>query len=62
MAGQEKDRRGRTISRRGFSVMEYILLFLVVVGGLVLMRHYLQNTVQGRFKDAGDMIGFGYQQ
>ncbi len=43
------------------SVVEYSLLIAIVIAGLLAMQVYVKRAVSGRWKEAGDVFGFGRQ-
>lgn len=43
--------------RKGQSTLEYALIIAVVVGGLLLMQHYVKRGYSGRLKSASDEMG-----
>ena len=44
-------------NRKGQSTLEYALIIAVVVGGLLLMQHYVKRGYSGRLKSAADEMG-----
>jgi len=47
-------------NRKGQSTLEYALIIAVVVGGLLLMQHYVKRGYSGRLKSAADEMGEQY--
>jgi len=47
--------------QKAMSVVEYSLLIAIVIAGLLAMQFYLKRAVCGRWKEAGDVFGFGRQ-
>lgn len=47
-------------NRKGQSTLEYALIIAVVVGGLLLMQHYVKRGYAGRLKGAADQMGEQY--
>jgi hypothetical protein len=43
------------------STVEYIAIILVIIGVFVIVGKYYQRSLQGRFRQAGDVIGGGEQ-
>jgi hypothetical protein len=43
--------------RKGQSTLEYAIIIAVVVGGLMIMQHYVKRGYQGRLKSASDDMG-----
>jgi len=48
-------------NRKAMSVVEYSLLIAIVIAALVAMQVYVKRAINGRWKDAGDVFGFGRQ-
>ena len=48
------------LNRKGQSTLEYALIIAVVVGGLLLMQHYVKRGYAGRLKSASDEMGEQY--
>jgi hypothetical protein len=44
-------------SRKAQSTLEYAVLILVVVMGLIAMQVYMKKAVQGRMKESTDRLG-----
>jgi len=49
------------LRNRGISVIEYCILIIVVMMAVVTMQVYFKRAIQGRWRAAGDSIGFGWQ-
>lgn len=43
------------------STVEYIAVILVIIGVFIVVGKYYQRSLQGRFRQAGDVIGGGEQ-
>ncbi len=43
--------------RKGQSTVEYAMIIAVVVGGLLLMQHYVRRGISGRYKSSSDDLG-----
>ncbi len=43
--------------RKGQSTLEYAVIIAVVVGGLVMMQHYVKRGYAGKLKSAADDMG-----
>lgn len=48
------------LNHKGQSTLEYALIIAVVVGGLLLMQHYVKRGYAGRLKSASDEMGDQY--
>jgi len=49
-----------TKSRRGQSVLEYVILLTIIMGALIAAGTYLKRGIQGRWKESIDGIGDQY--
>ena len=45
------------LKRRGQSTLEYAIIVSVVIGGLLVMQHYIKRGYQGKLKSASDDMG-----
>lgn len=45
----------------GFSIVEYIVVLVIIVGTFTLFKDYIIRGLTGRWKSAGDQHGFGRQ-
>jgi hypothetical protein len=45
------------VKRKGQSTLEYALIIAVVVGGLMVMQHYVKRGYQGKLKSSADDMG-----
>lgn len=43
--------------RKAQSTVEYAMIIAVVVGGLLLMQHYVRRGLSGRYKSSSDDLG-----
>lgn len=43
--------------RKAQSTVEYAMIIAVVVGGLLLMQHYVRRGLAGRYKSSSDDLG-----
>lgn len=46
--------------KKGQSTLEYALITAVIIGGLLLMQHYMKRGYAGRLKSSSDDIGEQY--
>lgn len=46
---------------RGFLAIEYVVLIAVLAAALVGMSSYLKRSLCGKWKEVGDVFGFGRQ-
>ncbi|MDD5080351.1 MAG: hypothetical protein PHH68_08560 [Candidatus Omnitrophica bacterium] len=45
------------LNRKGQSTLEYAIIVSVVIGGLLVMQHYIKRGYQGKLKSASDDMG-----
>ena len=48
-------------SREAFSVIEYVVLVVIIIGAFVVMRNYIQRGIFALWKQDGDSLAFGRQ-
>lgn len=46
---------------KGFSILEYVMLTIIVMAALLAMQVYLRRAVMARYREAADTFGFGRQ-
>ena len=46
-------------STAGQSLLDYILLFAIVVAALLIMGYYVRNSLSGKYREAADVFGQG---
>jgi len=51
----------RSLNEKGFSVVEYAVLIVIVITGLFMMRGYIQRAIYGNWQQAGQSFAFGRQ-
>ena len=49
------------LNKKAFSVLEYTVLFVIVIGGFLVMRNYIQRGIFGTWQQAGQGFGYGRQ-
>jgi hypothetical protein len=49
-----------TFSRKGQSMLEYTILFIIIVAALMTMQLYMKRGLQGRWKSTTDDLGEQY--
>jgi hypothetical protein len=47
--------------KRGFAIMEYFVLLVILIGALFSFRDYFLRAITGKWKSAGDQFGYGRQ-
>ncbi|MBU1998950.1 MAG: hypothetical protein KKE64_05590 [Candidatus Omnitrophica bacterium] len=50
----------RFFSKRGQSLLEYAILFAVILSALLIMQFYIKRGYQGRLKQSADSVGQQY--
>lgn len=45
--------------RKGQSLLDYILLFTIVVAVILIMGYYVRNSLSGKYREAADVFGQG---
>lgn len=43
------------------SILEYVAIVLVIIGVFIFMGAYYKRSLQGRYRQAGDVLGGGEQ-
>jgi hypothetical protein len=51
----------KTFNKRAFSVVEYTVLFVIIIGAFLIMRNYIQRGVFGMWGQSGQSLAFGRQ-
>ncbi len=49
------------LNKKAFSVIEYMLLFVIVIGAFLAMRTYIQRGVFGMWQQSGQSLAYGRQ-
>ena len=47
-------------NKRGQAVLEYTVIFIIILGVMIGMKNYMKRGVQGRWKSASDDMGEQY--
>jgi Flp pilus assembly pilin Flp len=47
-------------NRRGQTILEYTVIFIIILGVMIAMKDYVKRGVQGRWKSATDDFGDQY--
>ena len=47
-------------NRRGQTILEYTVIFIIILGVMIAMKDYLKRGIQGRWKSASDDFGQQY--
>jgi Flp pilus assembly pilin Flp len=48
-------------NKKGFSVVEYAVLFVIIITAFLVMRNYIQRGIYGTWAKAGQTFAFGRQ-
>lgn len=48
------------LSKRGQSLLEYSILFAVILSAILIMQFYIKRSYQGRLKAEADSVGQQY--
>lgn len=51
----------RKLTSKAQSTVEYVAVILVIIAVFIAIGKYYQRNLQGRFRQAGDIIGGGEQ-
>ena len=51
----------KTLNKKAFSVVEYTVLFVIIIGPFIIMRTYIQRGVFGMWGQSGQSFAFGRQ-
>jgi len=43
----------------GQSLLEYVLIFAIIVAALLIMGYYIRNSLSGKYRDTSDVFGQG---
>lgn len=54
-------RPGKFFRKSGVSILESTLIIVVVIAVLLVMQIYIKRAINGRWKEAGDVFGYGRQ-
>jgi Flp pilus assembly pilin Flp len=47
-------------NRKGQTILEYTVIFIIILGVLISMKDYLKRGIQGRWKSSTDDLGEQY--
>ena len=51
----------KIINNRAFAILEFALMFIIVIGAFIIMRNYIQRGAYGNWHKAGQAFAFGRQ-
>jgi hypothetical protein len=49
------------LNKKAFSVVEYVVLFVIIIGAFLIMRNYMQRGLFGVWGQTGKSFAFGRQ-
>ena len=49
------------LNKKAFSVVEYVVLFVIIIGAFLIMRNYIQRGIYGMWGQTGQSLAFGRQ-
>jgi len=49
------------IRHNGQSIVEYVVIIIMVIGVFIVIGAYYKRSLQGRYRQAGDILGGGEQ-
>jgi hypothetical protein len=51
----------KILNKKAFSVVEYTVLFVIIIGAFLIMRNYMQRGIFGMWGKTGQSFAFGRQ-
>ncbi len=51
----------RQRTHKGFSILEYLVVIMIIVGAMFIFKDYIIRGLTGRWKSTSDQAGFGQQ-
>ena len=51
----------KILNKKAFSVVEYTVLFVIIIGAFLVMRNYIQRGIFGLWGQSGQSFSFGRQ-
>jgi hypothetical protein len=51
----------KILNKKAFSVVEYTVLFVIIIGAFLVMRNYIQRGIFGLWGQSGQSFAFGRQ-
>lgn len=51
----------KKINNKAQSILEYVAVILVIIAAFIAMWTYYKRSLQGRYKQAGDVLSVGGQ-
>ncbi|MFA5437316.1 MAG: hypothetical protein WC293_01930 [Candidatus Omnitrophota bacterium] len=53
--------RARIFRHNGQSIVEYVVIIIMVIAVFVVIGAYFKRSLQGRYRQTGDILGGGEQ-
>jgi hypothetical protein len=57
--GQTSSPRRAEIAKNAQGIIEYVVLLCIVLAALLVMGHYLRNSLSGKQRESADVFGSG---
>ena len=51
----------RSLNKKAFAVVEYVVLVVIIIGAFLIMKDYIQRGIFGSWTQAGKSFAFGRQ-
>jgi len=51
----------KNLNKNAYAVVEYVVLFIIIVSAFLVMRHFMQNGINGNWGKTGQSIAYGRQ-
>jgi hypothetical protein len=51
----------KILNKKAVSIIEFSLLFIIVIGAFLIMKGYIQRGIYGKWQEAGKTMAFGRQ-
>lgn len=51
----------KRFNKKAFSIVEYAILFVIIISAYLIMKHYIQRGVYGMWQQAGQGFAYGRQ-
>jgi len=51
----------RGVDKKAFSIIEYTILIVIIIGAFLVLRDYVQRGINGMWAGAGQGFGYGRQ-
>lgn len=51
----------KTLNKKAFSIIEYTVLLVIIIGAFLVMRNYIQRGIFGMWGQSGQSVAYGRQ-